>query len=86
MIPAGDAERAECGCEGGHRRRALAPGAGLKPAIAAALLALMLSAGVMPAAAKRLALVIGNDSYQNVTPLQNARADALVNDALDALA
>jgi len=26
--------------------------------------------------AKRLALVIGNDSYKSVTPLHNARADA----------
>jgi uncharacterized caspase-like protein len=30
----------------------------------------------MPADAKRLALVIGNDSYQNVQPLLNARSDA----------
>jgi len=29
-----------------------------------------------PAQARRLALVIGNDSYQNVQPLKNARADA----------
>jgi hypothetical protein len=35
--------------------------------------ALSLSAA---AQAKRLALVIGNDSYQNVQPLKNARADA----------
>lgn len=31
---------------------------------------------MLPAKAKRVALVIGNDSYQSVTPLQNARADA----------
>lgn len=49
--------------------------AGLKATIAA-LLGLLLAAGVLPAEAKRLALVIGNDSYQSVTPLQNARADA----------
>ena len=30
----------------------------------------------IPAHAKRLALVIGNDSYQNVQPLKNARSDA----------
>jgi hypothetical protein len=28
------------------------------------------------AQARRLALVIGNDSYQNVQPLKNARSDA----------
>jgi uncharacterized caspase-like protein len=43
----------------------------LAPLLLAA--ALTLSA---PADAKRLALVIGNDSYQNVQPLQNARSDA----------
>jgi uncharacterized caspase-like protein len=30
----------------------------------------------VPAHARRLALVIGNDSYQNVQPLKNARSDA----------
>ena len=29
-----------------------------------------------PAHAARLALVIGNDSYRHIDPLQNARADA----------
>src|ERR1700758_945682 len=29
-----------------------------------------------PAEGKRLALVIGNDTYQNASPLQNARSDA----------
>lgn len=40
------------------------------------LLALVLSGWVLSAEAKRLALVIGNDSYQSATPLQNARSDA----------
>jgi hypothetical protein len=39
-----------------------------------ACLCALLSCGA--AEAKRLALVIGNDTYQNATPLQNARADA----------
>jgi PQQ-dependent catabolism-associated CXXCW motif protein len=30
----------------------------------------------LPAEARRLALVVGNDNYRNVTPLKNARADA----------
>ena len=33
-------------------------------------------AAMVPAQAKRLALVIGNDSYQHADPLGNARADA----------
>ena len=41
--------------------------------IAAAALALALST---PSQARRLALVIGNDGYQNVQTLRNARADA----------
>ena len=43
------------------------------------LIALTLLAGLVPAAsehARRLALVIGNDSYQNVQPLSNARSDS----------
>jgi uncharacterized caspase-like protein len=43
------------------------------------LFSLLLAAAMTlstPADAKRLALVIGNDSYQNVQPLQNARSDA----------
>jgi Caspase domain len=76
VIPAGEAARARCWSAGGAQcRRAFAPSAGLKPTIAA-LVTLMLAAGVLPAEAKRVALVIGNDSYQNVTPLRNARADA----------
>lgn len=43
-------------------------------AIAALCLALLV--GALPAAARRLALVIGNDSYQHVEALHNARADA----------
>jgi hypothetical protein len=39
-------------------------------------LALTLLALAMPAQARRIALVIGNDSYQNVQPLKNARSDA----------
>ncbi len=31
---------------------------------------------VQPSAAKRYALVIGNDSYRQLEPLRNARADA----------
>jgi hypothetical protein len=41
-----------------------------------ALLAAVLAGWVTSADAKRLALVIGNDSYQSATPLQNARSDA----------
>jgi uncharacterized caspase-like protein len=41
--------------------------------VSCALLLAMLAA---PAEARRLALVIGNDSYQNVQQLKNARADA----------
>lgn len=41
--------------------------------MAPALLVLALAA---PAQARRIALVIGNDSYQNVQPLKNARSDA----------
>jgi caspase domain-containing protein len=43
-------------------------------AITALCLALLV--GALPAAARRLALVIGNDSYQHAEPLHNARADA----------
>ena len=38
--------------------------------------ALALTAAPFPADAKRVALVIGNDSYQNAQPLNNARSDA----------
>ena len=41
-----------------------------------ALLALLFACLASAAQAKRLALVIGNDSYQNVQQLKNARADA----------
>jgi len=41
--------------------------------VALTLLAVMVA---VPAEARRLALVIGNDGYQNVQPLKNARADA----------
>jgi hypothetical protein len=37
---------------------------------------LLLALCTVPALAKRIALVIGNDSYQNVQTLKNARADA----------
>ena len=40
------------------------------------LVPLLLLLGTVPANAARLALVIGNDSYQYVAGLQNARADA----------
>jgi hypothetical protein len=43
---------------------------------AALLLSLALLTPGAPAQARRLALVIGNDSYQHVDPLGNARADA----------
>ena len=39
-------------------------------------LTILLLALATPAEARRLALVIGNDSYQNVQPLRNARSDA----------
>src|SRR5664279_79926 len=39
-------------------------------------LALLILSFAVPAQARRLALVIGNDSYQNVQPLKNARADS----------
>lgn len=42
----------------------------------ALLLAITLLAVTAPAEARRLALVIGNDSYQHADPLGNARADA----------
>jgi hypothetical protein len=42
-------------------------------ALALILIALALAA---PAQARRVALVVGNDSYQNVQPLKNARSDA----------
>ncbi len=42
----------------------------------AVLLAVVLTGWVASADAKRLALVIGNDSYMSATPLQNARSDA----------
>jgi hypothetical protein len=44
--------------------------------IIAALLAAVLTFSAAAAHAGRIALVIGNDSYQRVTPLRNARADA----------
>jgi Caspase domain len=43
---------------------------------AGALLFSVLALMAAPVQARRLALVIGNDSYQNVATLQNARADA----------
>jgi hypothetical protein len=50
-----------------------------------ALIALAALAGMSPAYARRLALVIGNDSYQHADALNNARADARsVADALKA--
>jgi hypothetical protein len=41
---------------------------------AVAVIVMMAWAGA--ADARRVALVIGNDSYQSATPLQNARSDA----------
>jgi hypothetical protein len=41
-----------------------------------AALTLVIAGLAAPVQAKRLALVIGNDSYQNVQPLKNARSDA----------
>jgi hypothetical protein len=50
-----------------------------------ALIALALLAGAAPVDARRLALVIGNDSYQHADALNNARADArAVSEALQA--
>lgn len=49
------------------------------------LFAIAILAAMAPVQAKRLALVIGNDSYQHADPLGNARADArAVADALRA--
>ena len=49
------------------------------------LIAIAMLAIMAPAGASRLALVIGNDSYQHADPLSNARADAkAVADALKA--
>jgi hypothetical protein len=48
----------------------------MAPALRAALFALLMALLAAPTEARRLALVIGNDSYQNVQPLKNARADA----------
>jgi uncharacterized caspase-like protein len=45
----------------------------MRNSLVLSLLVLML---VVPAHARRIALVIGNDSYQNVQPLKNARSDA----------
>src|SRR5438309_1114346 len=47
----------------------------LPHAVVAALSLLILTLAT-PAQARRLALVIGNDSYQSVQPLRNARSDA----------
>jgi Caspase domain len=44
--------------------------------IITALAAVVLTFGAAAAHASRIALVIGNDNYQHVTPLRNARADA----------
>ena len=50
-----------------------------------ALIAIALLAGTAPVDARRLALVIGNDSYQHADALNNARADArAVSEALKA--
>ena len=62
----------------GHRRTAERDGwrrGAVSRALASALFVL-LAAFANPADARRLALVIGNDTYKNVTPLKNARADA----------
>jgi hypothetical protein len=51
----------------------------MRPSFVCAGLVALLLLGLTvaaPAQARRLALVIGNDSYQNVQPLKNARADA----------
>jgi hypothetical protein len=45
-------------------------------ACVALTLVIVATALAAPAEARRLALVIGNDSYQNVQPLKNARSDA----------
>ncbi len=49
---------------------------GRRRALTGALAALVLTLAHAGAEARRLALVIGNDHYQSVSPLQNARADA----------
>jgi hypothetical protein len=45
------------------------------------LAALLLLAWIGPTEAHRLALVIGNDTYQHAEPLHNARADGNEGDA-----
>lgn len=53
----------------------------LRPRLRPLLLLLLLTAlSTTPASAKRLALIIGNDSYANVTKLQKARNDAIAID------
>jgi len=73
MVHAGEAERGDIG---DSRRRCEFTQSPHRNPATVVLLALVLSAWVMPAAAKRVALVIGNDNYQSVGLLQNARADA----------
>jgi hypothetical protein len=71
MQSAGNSMR--CSPVGVHIRRAGIMAVGRAGVMALGLLILALAA---PAQARRVALVIGNDSYQNVQPLKNARADA----------
>jgi Caspase domain len=73
MFSAGEAERSKQHCDDRCPRHGLRSHRALA---GPALLALVLSGWVIPVEAKRVALVIGNDSYQSVTPLQNARSDA----------
>jgi Caspase domain/Domain of unknown function (DUF4189) len=58
-----------------------------KRSLVAALAGLLVLLSALPAAAeKRIALVIGNSAYQNVTPLDNPSKDAaLIADTLDGL-
>ena len=46
------------------------------PILRAACFGLLIALLAAPVQARRLALVIGNDSYQNVQQLKNARSDA----------
>ena len=71
--PTGDAFAAVAGASAvpNHRARV----ANVRRALGVVLCLLFVAVSA-PAEARRVALVIGNDTYKNVTPLKNARADA----------
>lgn len=75
MSPLGEATRSEYRWKGSDPRCRFALSRHSNLAVRA-LLAMVLSGWMIPVEAKRIALVVGNDTYQSVTPLQNARSDA----------